>query len=57
LAASKLEIATTLAPLLDEPMAGMGHEDIDKIAALIKLHTISASDVKYTFNTKFKEDT
>jgi len=22
--------------LLDEPMAGMGHEDIDKIAALIK---------------------
>src|SRR5688572_23219071 len=36
-----LEIATTLAPdpemmLLDEPMAGMGHEDIDKISALIK---------------------
>ena len=36
-----LEIATTLALepqmlLLDEPMAGMGHEDIDKIAALIK---------------------
>ena len=29
-----LEIATTLA--LDEPMAGMGHEDIDKITALIK---------------------
>src|SRR2546430_16843369 len=29
--------------LLDEPMAGMGHEDIDKIAALIK--RISA---KYT---------
>ncbi len=43
-----LEIATTLAldpemMLLDEPMAGMGHEDIDKIAALIK--QISA---KYT---------
>src|SRR5213079_452499 len=43
-----LEIATTLALdpemlLLDEPMAGMGHEDIDKIAALIK--RISA---KYT---------
>jgi branched-chain amino acid transport system ATP-binding protein len=43
-----LEIATTLAldpemMLLDEPMAGMGHEDIDKIAALIK--RISA---KYT---------
>jgi branched-chain amino acid transport system ATP-binding protein len=40
-----LEIATTLAldpdmMLLDEPMAGMGHEDIDKIAALIK--TVSA---------------
>jgi branched-chain amino acid transport system ATP-binding protein len=36
-----LEIATTIAldpemMLLDEPMAGMGHEDIDKIAALIK---------------------
>jgi branched-chain amino acid transport system ATP-binding protein len=36
-----LEIATTLAldpemMLLDEPMAGMGHEDIDKISALIK---------------------
>jgi branched-chain amino acid transport system ATP-binding protein len=36
-----LEIATTLAVdpelmLLDEPMAGMGHEDIDRIAALIK---------------------
>src|ERR1700676_1758486 len=43
-----LEIATTLAldpemMLLGEPMAGMGHEDIDKIAALIK--RISA---KYT---------
>ena len=43
-----LEIATTLAldpemMLLDEPMAGMGHEDIDKITALIK--RISA---KYT---------
>lgn len=36
-----LEIATTLAldpemMLLDEPMAGMGREDIDKIVALIK---------------------
>ncbi len=36
-----LEIATTLAlepelMLLDEPMAGMGHEDIDRIAALVK---------------------
>jgi branched-chain amino acid transport system ATP-binding protein len=36
-----LEIATTLALdpemlLLDEPMAGMGHEDIDRIARLIK---------------------
>jgi branched-chain amino acid transport system ATP-binding protein len=36
-----LEIATTLAldpemMLLDEPMAGMGHEDIARIAALIK---------------------
>ena len=36
-----LEIATTLALnptmlLLDEPTAGMGHEDIDRIVALIK---------------------
>src|SRR3546814_6895068 len=36
-----LEIATTLAlepemMLLDEPMAGMGHEDIEKISDLIK---------------------
>lgn len=36
-----LEIATTMAldpemMLLDEPMAGMGHEDIGRIAALIK---------------------
>jgi branched-chain amino acid transport system ATP-binding protein len=36
-----LELATTLAldpemMLLDEPMAGMGHEDISRIAALIK---------------------
>ena len=31
-----LEICNFLAMLLDEPMAGMGHEDIDKVAALIK---------------------
>ena len=41
-----LEIATTLAldppmMLLDEPTAGMGHEDVDRIAALIK--TVSAN--------------
>jgi branched-chain amino acid transport system ATP-binding protein len=41
-----LEIATTLALdpemlLLDEPMAGMAHEDIDRISALIK--TIAAA--------------
>jgi branched-chain amino acid transport system ATP-binding protein len=43
-----LEIATTLAldpelMLLDEPMAGMGHEDIDRIATLIR-----RISVKYT---------
>jgi branched-chain amino acid transport system ATP-binding protein len=36
-----LEIATTLALepdllLLDEPMAGMGHEDVERTAALIR---------------------
>jgi branched-chain amino acid transport system ATP-binding protein len=36
-----LEIATTLAlepemMLLDEPTAGMGHEDVERIAALIR---------------------
>jgi len=41
-----LEIATTLALepemlLLDEPMAGMSHEDIDRISALIK--TVAAA--------------
>ena len=41
-----LEIATTLAldpemMLLDEPTAGMGHEDVDRIAALIK--TVAAN--------------
>ncbi|MBN8959438.1 MAG: ABC transporter ATP-binding protein [Rhizobiales bacterium] len=41
-----LEIATTLAldpdmMLLDEPMAGMGHEDIERISSLIK--TVSAN--------------
>src|SRR4029077_2899632 len=41
-----LEIATTLALdpemlLLDEPMAGMAHEDIDRISALIK--TVAAA--------------
>jgi branched-chain amino acid transport system ATP-binding protein len=41
-----LEIATTLAldpemMLLDEPMAGMGHEDVDRIADLIR--TVSAN--------------
>ena len=42
-----LEIATTLALdpemlLLDEPMAGMGHEDIERISALIKRSRRSA---------------
>jgi branched-chain amino acid transport system ATP-binding protein len=41
-----LELATTLALdpemlLLDEPMAGMGHEDIDRIAQLIKAAAVN----------------
>jgi branched-chain amino acid transport system ATP-binding protein len=41
-----LELATTLALdpemlLLDEPMAGMGHEDIDRISALIKAAAVN----------------
>jgi branched-chain amino acid transport system ATP-binding protein len=41
-----LELATTLALdpemlLLDEPMAGMGHEDIDRIATLIKAAAVN----------------
>jgi branched-chain amino acid transport system ATP-binding protein len=41
-----LELATTLALdpemlLLDEPTAGMGHEDIDRISALIKAAAVN----------------
>jgi branched-chain amino acid transport system ATP-binding protein len=41
-----LELATTLALdpemlLLDEPMAGMGHEDIDRISTLIKAAAVN----------------
>jgi ABC-type branched-subunit amino acid transport system ATPase component len=50
-----LEIATTLAldpemMLLDEPMAGMGHEDIDKIAALIKRISAKYTDLMVEHN-------
>ena len=52
-----LEIATTLALdpmllLLDEPMAGMGHEDIDRVAALIKRISRSRTILMVEHNLK-----
>ena len=56
-----LEIATTLAlepemMLLDEPMAGMGHEDIDRIAALIKRVSVNRTILMVEHNLNVVAD-
>jgi branched-chain amino acid transport system ATP-binding protein len=56
-----LEIATTLALdpemlLLDEPTAGMGHEDIDRIAALIKSVSANRTILMVEHNLKVVEN-
>ena len=52
-----LELATTLALepqvlLLDEPTAGMGHEDVDRIAALIKKVAVNRTVLMVEHNLK-----
>jgi branched-chain amino acid transport system ATP-binding protein len=56
-----LEIATTLALdpemlLLDEPMAGMGHEDIERISALIKTVAVSRTVLMVEHNLSVVAD-
>jgi len=56
-----LEIATTLAlepetMLLDEPTAGMGHEDVDRIAALIKRAAQNRTVLMVEHNLKVVEN-
>ena len=56
-----LEIATTLALdpemlLLDEPMAGMGHEDINRISALIKSVAVSRTVLMVEHNLSVVAD-
>ena len=56
-----LELATTLAlkpdvMLLDEPMAGVGHEDIERIAAIIKKASIGRTVVMIEHNLSVVED-
>jgi branched-chain amino acid transport system ATP-binding protein len=52
-----LEIATTLAMepelmLLDEPTQGMGHEDVDKVTALIKRASLDRTVLMVEHNMK-----
>ncbi len=56
-----LEIATTLAldpemMLLDEPMAGMGHEDIDRVSALIKRVAVNRTVLMVEHNLNVVSD-
>ncbi len=56
-----LEIATTLAldpemMLLDEPTAGMGHEDVERIAALIKRVAANRTVLMVEHNLKVVEN-
>ena len=56
-----LEIATTLAldpetMLLDEPMSGMGHEDVGRIAALIKKLAVDRTIVMVEHNLSVVAD-
>ena len=56
-----LEIATTLAldpetMLLDEPMSGMGHEDVGRIAALIKKIAINRTIIMVEHNLSVVAD-
>ena len=56
-----LEIATTLAldpetMLLDEPMSGMGHEDVGRIAALIKKLAVDRTVVMVEHNLSVVAD-
>jgi branched-chain amino acid transport system ATP-binding protein len=56
-----LEIATTLAldpetMLLDEPMSGMGHEDVGRIAALIKKISVNRTIIMVEHNLSVVAD-
>jgi branched-chain amino acid transport system ATP-binding protein len=56
-----LEIATTLAldpelMLLDEPMAGMAHEDVDRIAELIKKVSVNRTILMVEHNLSVVAD-
>ncbi|WP_406856771.1 ABC transporter ATP-binding protein [Alsobacter sp. KACC 23698] len=56
-----LEIATTLALepkmlLLDEPMAGMGHEDIDRVVALIRKAAVGRTILMVEHNLSVVSD-
>jgi branched-chain amino acid transport system ATP-binding protein len=56
-----LELATTLAlkpdiMLLDEPMAGMAHEDIDQIARLIRKASVGRTILMVEHNLSVVQD-